>query len=731
MKSEKEKYEKESLRFIDRLYRDLYLNKEVLRHAYPAAYRADPDNFISTDKFNNLRKYLKMLEEMHDRVLKSKSRKEIIKRLYHDRYVIRYKDIPKSYYQTYIKMNLDRGFGFMKMEDLDKEDLASIIIEDQKKSLDDWLDYFLSKKSSAYPFWVKYWAFQGLLRLGKYDKVRGTYNRRTSDTIAPFVELNSEALALSMDLVIKTIKKETIDDDELKRLAESGSFEKIYLHELSCLLKNNNNELKRNEGKWVRYKKGSDYLILVNSLRGYNTGWCTAGEETAKFQLEFNDFDVYYTLNSNNEYKVPRIAILHRGPSISEIRGIEKEQEIEPELLEVAHARAHEICPYVEFFEEEANTRKLTEIYYKQMSHTKLTDEELKFLYNTDMIKLYVDGDERIDYIIKKRNQRKDLAKVYGYKENEIALSKSELNENTKVYVGEWDYDDGIQLPDVVIGNVNLRGVTTTEGLKLPRIVRGDLDLGGLTNAEGLVLPEIVTKDLYMGKVVKATGMILPRVVGDRLSLWDIETLEGIKMPEVLGSLALMNPKGVNTLVLPERMDNLDFRSVTNVSGVVFPKYMSKNLELFNVVSIENTLLPEYVEGDVLFYKLQYAKNGVFPKIIGGDLSTSKLISAENVIFPKEVFGSLYLSNLVMVNNVTLPEYVGEDVSLDSLEDGNGITLPRVIKGTLELNDKLDLSSVILPDEVNGIVKYGHKRITLKYLKKLQAKQQEQGSRKK
>lgn len=731
MKSEKEKYEKESLRFIDRLYRDLYLNKDVLRHAYPKAYRADPDNFISTEKFNNLRKYLKMLEEMHDRVLKSNSRKEIIKKLYHDKYVIRNKDIPKSYYQKHIKMNLDRGFGFMKMADLDKQDLASIIIEDQKKSLDDWLDYFLSEKSSAYPFWAKYWAFQGLLRLGKYDKASGTYYRRTPDTLAPFIELNPEALALSIDLVIKAVKKEIIDDDELKRLAESGSFEKIYLHQLRSLLKNDNNEIKRNEGIWVRYKKGSDYLILVKSLRGYNTGWCTAGEATAKFQLEFNDFDVYYTLNSNNEYKVPRIAILHNGTSIEEIRGIEKEQEIEPEMLEIAHARANEICPYDNFFEEEANTRKLTEIYYKQQRHAKLTDEEVKFLYNTDMINFYVKGDERIEYIKGKRNQRKDLSQVYGYKEEEVALTKEELNKNTKVYVGDWTYDDGIQLPDVVIGDINLSGATTTEGMKLPRIVRGDLTLGGLIDANGLVLPEIVTKDLYLGEVVEAEGMILPRVVGGRFHLWNIKSIEGLKMPEVLGCLALMNPKGVNGLVLPERMNSIDFRVVTDVSGVTFPKFVSDELSLDGVLSIENAIFPEYVNGDVSFYRLQHAKNSVLPRIVGGNLSFTQLTSAENVVFPKEVFGDLELSKLVIVENVTLPEYVGGDVLLHSLKNGNGLVLPRIIDGDLVINDKLDLNSVVLPDEVNGIVQYRHKRISLDDLKELQAKQLEEKSIKK
>ena len=44
MKSLEEKFEKDSIRFIDRLYRDLYLSEDVLRHS----------THHRTDKFNNI-----------------------------------------------------------------------------------------------------------------------------------------------------------------------------------------------------------------------------------------------------------------------------------------------------------------------------------------------------------------------------------------------------------------------------------------------------------------------------------------------------------------------------------------------------------------------------------------------------------------------------------------------------------------------------------------------------
>ena len=712
---EQERFEKDSIRLIDSLYRDLYLSDDVLRHS----------THNKTDKFNNLREYLKMLESMHDRVLKSKSRKEIIKRLYHDKYVIKYESIPESYYDRLDKMNVDRGYGHIELTEEYKKREASIIIEDQKKSLDDWLDYFLSEKSSVYPFWVKYWAFQGMLRLGKYNKNTGTYNRRTIDTLAPFIELNAEALALSMDLIIKIVKKDNIDDKELKALAASGSFEKIYMHELKSLLKNNKHEIKRNKGVWVRYKKGSNHLVLVNSLRGYNTGWCTAGEETAKYQLTYNDFDVYYTLNSQNEYKVPRIAILHDDIRIREIRGINEQQEIEPEMLDIAKARAKEIDSDEKFFTKEANTRRLTEIYYKYERHEKLTDEEVMFLYNTDMDDYYVKGDERVEYILNKRNRKKDLAKIYGCKEEEVSLNGKNLNKNTKVYVGDWMWErNGFVFPEVVIGDIDLESLTTANVLKLPRVVKGELNLGGLTNANGLVLPEIVTKDLFLSSVEEAKGMILPRVVKGELFLTNLKSIEGLKFPEELGSLILTKCDNLNELVLPEKMSgSIDFRfcgMAPSVSGLSFPKIIGEDVEIAWLNSAENMTFPEYVKGDMSFYLLEYAKNTVFPRVVGGSLNLNhQLVSAENVILPKDVHENLYLDLLENVNNVSMPEHVGGDLKISSLKKGNGLVLPKVIEGKLLLNAKLDLDSVTLPDKVGDKIYLGKKVISLKNLKKL------------
>lgn len=58
-------------------------------------------------------------------------------------------------------MALGHGYGHIELSSDMKKELANILINDQKKSLDNWIDYFLSDDSNYIPTWAKFWAFQG------------------------------------------------------------------------------------------------------------------------------------------------------------------------------------------------------------------------------------------------------------------------------------------------------------------------------------------------------------------------------------------------------------------------------------------------------------------------------------------------------------------------------------------------------------------------------------------
>ena len=500
--------DKDTLRFIDKLYRDLYKSADVLHYS-----KGD-----DTDKFGNLERYLDALENTHKRISETGRHIDMLKQFYYDRYVIKREDIPVSYYKNQEKMYLERGFGHVTLGEKEKEELQNQIIQDQKKSLDIWIDYFLSNDSNVYPFWTKYWAFQGMLKLGLYDKEKNVFSKRTKNTASKFIDLNREALSMSIDLVLKSLNKEKIEDKELEQLVNSGSFQSIYTYIITKVLTNNKDITKKNIGKWIKYNQGSDHMPLVNSLQGYNTGWCTAGEATAKSQLSGGDFYVYYTLDENNEYKVPRIAIRMEENNIGEIRGVAPGQNIESEMEKVVEEKIKDFPDKDKYYKKVNDMKTLTNIYNKHKNHQELTKEELRFLYEVDnkIVGFGYQEDPRIEEIISDRNsKRSDLANIFDCDIDKIACTASDIDKNTIFYYGDLDLRSlksaaGLVLPQNIIGGLYLDSLISVEGLVLPQNISGDLDLGGLKSAEGLVLPENIGRNLYLYGLKSVEGLVLP-----------------------------------------------------------------------------------------------------------------------------------------------------------------------------------------------------------------------------
>ena len=83
-------------------------------------------------------------------------------------------------------------------------------------------------------------------QIENYDKKNKTFSKRSKGTTSPFVDLNREALALSIDFLLKVLNKEEIDDKQLEVLVQGGSFGKIYSFTLTKTLSKNNNLSKTN-----------------------------------------------------------------------------------------------------------------------------------------------------------------------------------------------------------------------------------------------------------------------------------------------------------------------------------------------------------------------------------------------------------------------------------------------------------------------------------------------------
>ena len=701
----------EQVKFIDKLYKDLYLNDSLKKHT------------TSKDKYKSIKEYIEFLESIHNKII-NHSHIDTLKKMYYDKYIIKEENIPDSYYKHQEEMYLERGYGHIELSEDDKKELNEIIINDQKKSLDKWLDYLLSEDSNYIPFWAKYWAFQGMLKLGNFNKETGKYTKRTKHTISKFVDLNREALALSIDILLKYLDKKTINDKELEQLVKTGSFQSIYTYITNKLLSNSQNIVKRNYGKWIKYNKGrlEDAKKLAESLQGYNTGWCTAGESTAISQVcggdsyIGGDFYVYYTLDENDEYKVPRIAIRMEDDSIGEIRGIASGQNLEPEMEEVVKEKIKDFPDKDKYYKKVSDMKILTKIYKKHNNKENLTKEEIRFLYELDS---KIEGfgyeeDPRIEEIIDHRDIKKDIAYLFNIEKYQVALDADEMDENKVFLYGDYNVNTKSYLKQslqYVIGNVfvNLKNL---DEMVLPKIIKGDLLIRHLKSIKNIKFPEEVSGVLFMPHVECLNEAILPKKLG---SLWmdGLKSIKGLSLPEKMEGYVLLSAlNSIKKLKLPTELYDLDLEDLESTEDLMLPKIIKGSLMLNSLKKIENLEFPKRIGMDLQLNSLTYAKDIVFPNYIGRNLRLDRLKKIENVQFPDYIGKDLYLYNLNSVDTLILPNRVEGNIYLDKLSSFKNLVLPSFVGGILIMQQIEYLPSEIIPDPLTYTIRLANDVIT-------------------
>ena len=605
--------------FLNKLYREMHISNEVMHKSSP-----------SDTPEEKIRKYISRLEHAHELSKKSEHSLKILKKFYYDKYLI--KELPESYINLQKKIAREKGHGDVSVSDRMKENMLNQVREDQKSTLDLWIDYFMSE-DAMYPTWFKVYAFKGMLGLSTFDKEKQEFGKRTDKTTSPFIDLNMEALSKVYDILKGEIGENNLNDEEIEVLSKGESFKELYTYYLT----NQDSKIINNdetEGIWIKYNMGSDYMPLWESLQGKNTGWCTAGKETAKTQLKGGDFYIYYTKDENNEYKNPRIAIRMNGKNeICEVRGTSKNQNLESNMEPILDKKLEEFPDKDKYKKKVHDMKFLTLIEEKQKNNLELSLDDLKFLYEVDS---KIEGfgyqdDPRIEEIIFKRDKRKDIAFVYGINENEIAFSEEEWKENKdriKVY-----YD-----------NLYLNSLTSAEGLKLPDIINGDLDLSSLTSARGLKLPDTVNGYLDLSSLTSARGLKLPNTIKGTLDLRSLTSAEGLKLPDTMnGNLNLSSLISAEGLKLPDTMNGyLDLSSLTSARGLKLPNTIKGTLDLSSLTSAEGLKLPDTINGDLYLGSLTRADGLKLPSTITGYLYLNNITSAEGLVLPISLLGKVY-----------------------------------------------------------------------------------------
>lgn len=365
--------------FLDKLFSNLYIS-DVVEHT-----KKNTDS-----RKEAIKRYLDRLDRIH-KMADTDSKKRLLLHYYIDKYLVKEKDLSDI---------------------IDKKS----VIDAQKKSLEMWIDFLSSSETDIYPTWVKYWAFQGMVKLGSYDEFKGTFNKRDKNTINPFIEPNGEILCNTMDTIMKLVKGEVITTDTDEVLTKSDSFKKIYT---TFYNKYKDNVIKNEseEGIWITYTKtNEDISSMINSIKNKDTGWCIASESYAKGYREHGDFLIYYTKDEHNEYKNPRIVILKEGETgINQIRGIENGENLEECMLRPLEKKLKEMNLDDYVIERNLdiinNLRKLTRIGIKTENNEELTVQELNEFYTTKYGFGYPQ-DPKFNKILGNRNPIEDYKRI-------------------------------------------------------------------------------------------------------------------------------------------------------------------------------------------------------------------------------------------------------------------------------------------------------------------------------
>ena len=556
--------------------------------------RRDLSGETTTQKpAEKLHDWMAVLERTHTSHRDDPQVMERIKDWYHKEYVIKPEDVPETYFDTQKRLAREQGHGDIEITPEMRNELTEVLIADQASTLDTWLNYLTSEDADVYPTWVKYWAFTQMVKLSSFDKEKHAFGKRDAGTVAPFPDLNREALAYVTDAIEKKAKGEQIpaavDNPEFKELLNGANFGKLYAHAIEKVTPAEQNELLTTEGEWIKYDQGKDHMPLVESLQGFGTGWCTAGESTAATQLKAGDFYVFYSKNKDGKSTVPRVAIRMNGKDeIGEVRGIAPNQNMDPYITPVLDQKLKEFGHEGDRYQKKsADMRRLTEIWNQSFRTDKktketeylnptLTKEDLRFLYEIDT---KIDGfgyqkDPRIEEITEHRDKRTDIATTIGCRPDQVSFTKEEALSGDIVFH---------------YGELFLDSITSAEGLTLPQSIGGNLQLYNLTSAEGLTLPQNIGGHLFLESLASAKGLTLPQSIGGSLNLERLTSAEGLALPQSIGG-------------------HLDLRSLTSAEGLNLPQSIGGYLDLNSLTSAEGLNLPQSIGGDLYLRSLTSAE---------------------------------------------------------------------------------------------------------------------------
>ena len=646
--------------FLNALYQDMHMNPEVM-------FTADK----SDTPVEKIGKYLDRVERVHDKAQESSHKMERLKHLYYEKYVI--KELPDSFLRLKKKIAIDKAVENFEITSSMMKQWLSEVQENQKSTLDRWIDSLSSNQT--YPTWFKVYAFRGMLKLGKFDKSTGEFGRRSKNTTDGFADLNPEALELVYQTLTAEIGSDKVlTNENLEALEHGESFKRLYEHFLGEVVLRED-EFNPKEGVWKRYERGSSPGFLMDDIEGAITGWCIAGSGYSGMYLKGSDIYVYFVKGINGGFTDPRIAIRMEGTGkVAEIRGVGYGQELEESLYPVLSDKLKEFPGAVKERKRVVNVQRVSNVYDKFKNGEELSDDDLRLIYGLDgeVASYGLFGDKSWE-ILQTRDKKKDLSRILGCQEDEVALSDADFEGHDILYYYGNIYCYECELPQKF---QHLKGII------------GNANFCKLSNAKGLESLEFITKGADFYRLISAIGLDSLEFIGDNATFSSLSSAKGLESLEFIGGDGhfqfLSDALSLKSLHLIGGHAN--FSSLASTEGLEKLCCIGGDANFSSLVHSKGLEgLQQSIGGDGKFPSLIEALNLNSLQFIGGDAIFSSLIRADGLNRLHAIEGEAIFSSLISAIGLESLQRIGFDAFFDSLTSAEGIKNIKYVGGYAHL----------------------------------------------
>lgn len=357
-----------------------------------------------------------------------------------DQLIISSEDIADDYWRTQEQILRDNGQG-RTLSNYEKRVLTEDIQKAQRESLKSWSDY-LGNEESPYPMWFKVYAWDGMSKMGVFDKEKQQFAKRDKHTVAPYPKLNPAVLAKVYGAISDFYGQSDEDryaenperDVELEALVKSGNFNKLYSKILLSekAIPKTPERTEDVHGEWVEYLPGEEEKLAAAAE---GTPWCVADPGTGKNYLEhgsyadyedYDDYDPADPYRRHSDENQAKFILFHlQDPEtntlsssacasvrlntdgrVAEISGLNEGQALEDSLVPIVEEKVRSLPGGEEFLEAFADKKQLITLDRKMQNSEDLTKEELEFLYefkrSIKTLDTYVDEDPRVEELKEK-----------------------------------------------------------------------------------------------------------------------------------------------------------------------------------------------------------------------------------------------------------------------------------------------------------------------------------------